>query len=197
MSVRHALLGLLVQHPRNGYELRSSFEALVGGGANWDVKPAQVYTTLDRLEQAGLVEKQGGERARRGPYAVTEAGRKALREWLSRGVDARHVQDEFFVKLTVCLISGEAEPAALIQTQRVHLLRQLHDATAIRDSFDPNREMAQILLMDKAMAHLEADLRWLDITEQRLEEVKKQPPRKPRTRPRGRPRKDTGERSAP
>jgi DNA-binding PadR family transcriptional regulator len=192
MSVRYALLGLLAQQPRNGYELRSAFEALVGGGENWDVKPAQVYTTLDRLERAGFVEKKRtgkGEGSRKGAYAITEAGRASLREWFGRGVDSRHVQDEFFVKLAACMISGEADPAAVIQTQRVHLLRQLHDATAIRDSFDPHAEMAQILLLDKAMMHLEADLRWLDITEQRLDEVKKQPQRKPEVRPRGRPRK--------
>jgi DNA-binding PadR family transcriptional regulator len=192
MSVRYALLGLLAQQPRNGYELRSAFEALVGGGENWDVKPAQVYTTLERLERAGLVEKQRtGKRkgAGKGAYAVTGEGRAALREWFAEGVDSRHVQDEFFVKLAVSMASGEADPSSVIQTQRVHLLRQLHDATAIRDSFDPHAEMAQILLLDKAMMHLEADLRWLDITEQRLDEMKKQPQRRPEVRPRGRPRK--------
>lgn len=171
----------------------------MGGGENWDVKPAQVYTTLERLELAGMVERQGpaGRNvAGKGIYSVTQAGRAALKEWFAKGADSRHVQDEFFVKLAVCIASGEAEPAALIQTQRVHVLRQLHDATAVRDSFDPRTEMAQILLMDKAMMHLEADLRWLDITEQRLEEVRKQPPRRPEARPRGRPRKTDGERSS-
>ena len=37
MSVRNALPGLLLQCPRHGYELRSAFEAVVGGEANWDV----------------------------------------------------------------------------------------------------------------------------------------------------------------
>ena len=55
MSVRHAVLGLLAQRPRHGYELRAAFQALVGGEENWDVKPAQIYTTLARLEQGGLV----------------------------------------------------------------------------------------------------------------------------------------------
>jgi len=49
--------------------------------------------------------------------------------------------------------------------------------------------MAQILLQDKSIMHLEADLRWLDITEQRLEEVKGQPLPEPELRRRGRPRK--------
>ena len=46
MSVRNAILGLLADHPRHGYELRAAFEALAGGEALWSVKPAQVYTTL-------------------------------------------------------------------------------------------------------------------------------------------------------
>lgn len=57
MSVRYAILGLLAQRPRHGYELRAAFEVVVGGDANWEVKPAQIYTTLERLEEAGLVER--------------------------------------------------------------------------------------------------------------------------------------------
>ena len=49
--------------------------------------------------------------------------------------------------------------------------------------------MAQILLMDKTIMHLEADLRWLDITEMRIEVVKKQPIPEPPIKSRGRPRK--------
>ena len=55
MSVRHAILGLLAQKPRHGYELHAAFSAVVGG-ENWDVKPAQIYTTLERLEESGLVQ---------------------------------------------------------------------------------------------------------------------------------------------
>jgi hypothetical protein len=49
--------------------------------------------------------------------------------------------------------------------------------------------MAQILLLDKAIMHLEADLRWLDMIEVRLEAIKEQPLPVPEIRRRGRPRK--------
>ena len=70
MSVRFAILGLLAQKPRHGYELHAAFEVVVGGDANWEVKPAQIYMTLERLEEAGLVGREsdlgeGDEPARR------------------------------------------------------------------------------------------------------------------------------------
>ena len=192
MSIRHALLGFLAQKPRHGYDLRVTFEALVGGEI-WEVKPAQIYTTLERLEEAGLVARKSdlgeGDEPSRRIYDITATGREALREWFSAGVSIEHQRDEFFIKLMVGLTSGQAEPARLIQTQRAHIYRDLHDATTLRDSYNPRAEMAQILLVDKAIMHLEADLRWLDVIEMRLEDVKRQPMSEPEMRPRGRPRK--------
>jgi DNA-binding PadR family transcriptional regulator len=192
MSVRFAILGLLAQHPRHGYDLRASFSAVIGGDQNWDVKPAQIYTTLNRLEEAGLVtrsevQQDGGPE--RHIFDITTDGREALNEWFSNGVTPEHQRDEFFVKLMTALISGAADPTRLIQVQRAHLFRDLHEATTQRDTYDPHTEMAQILLQDKTIMHLEADLRWLDITEVRLEEIKRQPLPEPDIRPRGRPKK--------
>ena len=193
MSVRHAILGLLAQRPRHGYELHAAFEALAGGQANWQLKPAQVYTTLARLEESNLVDcasdvGEGAEPDRR-IYAITPEGVQALQEWFASGVSTGHQRDEFFVKLMVALASGETDPLRLIQSQRACLYQEMHAATRQRDGYDPRLEMAQILLVDKAIMHLEADLRWLDIVEMRLEEVKHQPLPEPELRPRGRPRK--------
>jgi len=38
--------------------------------------------------------------------------------------------------------------------------------------------------------HLEADLRWLDMVEGRLDEIRSHPPPEPEMRPRGRPKKN-------
>ncbi len=192
MSVRHAILGLLAQRPRHGYELRAAFSAVVGGDENWDVKPAQIYSTLNRLEEAGFVEQcsvgQGGGPEKR-VYAVTDAGRESLQAWFASGVPPEHQRDEFFVKLMTGLVSGEADLGQLIKIQRALLYQDLHAATNLRDGYDPRTEIAQILLLDKSIMHLEADLRWLDITEMRLDEVRRQPLPEPEVKPRGRPRK--------
>jgi len=192
LSVRNAILGLLAQKPRHGYELYAAFSAVVGE-ATWDVKPAQIYTTLERLEESGLVETKSdlgeGREPDRRIYAITHDGRDALNDWFTDGVPTEHQRDEFYVKLMIGLVSGEADPARIIQTQRARLYQELHDATTHRDMHDPHTEMAQILLIDKAIMHLEADLRWLDMIEMRLEAIKGQPFPEPEIRRRGRPKK--------
>lgn len=190
MSVRNALLGLLEQRPRHGYELHDAFEAVVGGEENWDVKPAQVYATLTRLEQGGLITEeslaQDGGPAKR-IYAVTPAGRQALREWFSTPVKTAHQRDEFFLKLVLSVATGQADPYQVIYIQRSSLYRELHALTSRRTQADPRSELAHILLLDQAIMHLEADLRWLDMIESRLDDVRRQPLPEPAARPRGRP----------
>jgi DNA-binding PadR family transcriptional regulator len=193
LSVRQAVLGLLVQRPRHGYELRAAFEALVGGEENWDVKPAQIYSTLTRLEKSGLVVEDSVEQEA-GPekriYAITPDGVETLKEWFSDDVEPEHQRDEFFIKLMVGLISGVADPFHLIQSQRTNLYQSLHDIIEQRKRCDPKRELARILLLEKAAMYLEADLRWLEMTEGRLDEIKRQPLPEPEVKPRGRPRKN-------
>jgi DNA-binding PadR family transcriptional regulator len=193
MTVRNALLGLLAQRPSHGYELRAAFEALAGGEENWEVKPAQIYTTLARLEEAGLIEetsseKEGGPEKR--VYAITHAGTEELRSWLAAGTKSEHQRDEFFLKLMIGLVTGEVEPRTMIQTQRTELYQKLHAVTTQRLRTEQRTQLAHILLLDKVVMHLEADLRWLDMIEARLDDVKKQPLPVPEPRPRGRPPKE-------
>jgi DNA-binding PadR family transcriptional regulator len=194
MSVRFALLGLLAQRPRHGYDLHSALEALVGGEDNWDVKPAQVYSTLARLEESQLVEEESVEQGS-GPekriYAITRAGQAELIAWFASGVGREHNRDEFFLKLMLALATAEADPYRLLQTQRATLYQDLHAVTAQRSRADPKSELAKIMLFDKAIMHLEADLRWLEMVEARLDEIRRQPLPQPEVKPRGRPKKES------
>jgi len=192
MSVRNAILGLLADRPRHGYELRAAFEALAGGEALWSVKPAQVYTTLSRLEEGGLVVQEGVEQDG-GPekriYSLTPEGRVELADWLGSGAPAEHHRDEFFIKLMLSLSTDVVAPYRVMQAQRNKLYQELHDLTARRNRANPRMELAQIFLLDKSIMHLEADLRWLDLIEARLDDIRRQPLPQPQVKPRGRPKK--------
>lgn len=197
MPVRHTLLGLLTQQPRYGYELHAAFLALAGGEQNWDIKPAQVYTTLNRLVEAGLVCTALGESDSaddRRVYSLTARGQAELEAWLQSGVESDHLRDAFYLKLMLAINVDGIDPQQLILTQRSLLYRELHRVTTARQAADPRSELAQILLMDKTIMHLEADLRWLDMVETRLDDMQRQPLPQPDLRPRGRPRSAIGDR---
>jgi DNA-binding PadR family transcriptional regulator len=193
MSVRYTLLGLLAQRPRHGYELHAAFEAVMGGEENWDVKPAQIYSTLARLQESGQIVEEldgaDGEGADRRVYAITEKGQIDLAAWFNTPVTREHQRDEVFAKLMLAIATEVAKPRQVLQIQRARLYQDLHALTAQRSKVDPKTDLAYILLLDSAVMHIEADLRWLDMVDARLDEIKRQPLPEPEMRPRGRPKK--------
>ena len=73
-EVRIALLLLLAEEPRNGYQLMQEIEQRSGG--RWRPSPGSVYPTLAQLEDEGLVRASDAEGQRR--FEITEAGREQL-----------------------------------------------------------------------------------------------------------------------
>jgi DNA-binding PadR family transcriptional regulator len=75
-DVRAALLVLLDEEPRNGYQLMQAIEDRSDGV--WRPSPGSVYPALQQLEDEGLVrveEREGGK-----AYALTDAGREYVEE---------------------------------------------------------------------------------------------------------------------
>jgi DNA-binding PadR family transcriptional regulator len=79
-----ALLGLLHEGSRSGYDLRKTFVSTPLG--HFSDSPGAIYPALRRLARrrwiAPVAAARGGRRRRL--FAPTEAGRRALREWLAR-----------------------------------------------------------------------------------------------------------------
>ena len=167
--LRFVLLGLLSRGRRHGYELRAAFEELFGG--TWSVNPGQVYTTLQRLERDDLVVSEVVEQELlpdRKVFSLTEAGRAELKGWLVEpAADPVRLKDELFVKVLVQGLVRVPDRLTLLFAQREHSLRSLAALTRLRSS--TSLPEATVLLLDGAILHLEADLRWLDLVEERIE----------------------------
>jgi DNA-binding PadR family transcriptional regulator len=168
--LKHTLLGLLVQEPRHGYELKNAFETMLGG--TWPLNIGQVYSTLNRLERDGLVESEVVTQELlpdRKVYSITESGREELAHWLAEPADDTiRVKDEFFVKLLVHQLVGSNGALALLWKQRQVNMRTLAQLTSLLS--DPALDGATKLLIEGAILHVEADLKWLDLCEERLKE---------------------------
>jgi DNA-binding PadR family transcriptional regulator len=73
-DIRTALLALLGEEPRNGYQLMQEIEQRSEGV--WRPSPGSVYPALQQLEDEGLVATS--EREGRRGYELTDAGRAEL-----------------------------------------------------------------------------------------------------------------------
>lgn len=190
MSVRHALLALLHQRPMHGYELGRQLALAVSPG--WQVSPGQIASTLARLKEAGLVDcdaAQGNAAPDRKVYRLTAEGEAELEAWyLAPEMRQYQVADVFYIKLLLSLLGGPVAPERVLMAQRRQLYQELHQVTELRHQADPRRDLPWVLLLDNAATRLEADLRWLEMCEGRLADLKRYQPPAPPPRRRGRPR---------
>src|SRR5262245_19351418 len=75
-DVRAAILALLREGPRNGYQIMSEIEERTGGA--WRPSPGAVYPALSQLADEGLI--AGEESDGRRTYSLTEAGRQYVEQ---------------------------------------------------------------------------------------------------------------------
>jgi DNA-binding PadR family transcriptional regulator len=165
MSLGGMVLGLLEQASGHGYDLKARHDKHFGTRR---LALPQVYATLSRLERDGAVSVAGVERSG-GPdrtvYAVTQSGIRQLESWLrAPESSAAYLQSTVFTKVVLAMLSGR-DPRAVIDVQRTAHRDQMRQLTAEKHSAPLERTLA----LDLAMFHLEADLRWLDHTEARLD----------------------------
>jgi len=109
----YVILGMLsIEQNKSGYDLRKAIESSVG--SFWGESYGQIYPTLKRLAAEGLIvpsSPASQPRQRRQEYALTEAGRACLREWLALPFHNDPPRNEFLLKL---FFGREAAPGVEI-----------------------------------------------------------------------------------
>jgi DNA-binding PadR family transcriptional regulator len=168
VSVPLTLLGLLEREPSHGYDLKRDYDAYFGRGKQLPF--GQVYATLGRLARDGKViagEAEPGDGPDRKRYAITDTGRAEVDTWLGDPIDPEpHLQTILFAKVTLALMLGKPAEAYLDRQRMAHIHR-MRELTDLKRS----GALIDVLLADHALFHLEADLRWIDLTSARLTEL--------------------------
>lgn len=166
MGLKQGLLCLLAIGDTHGYELKSELESATGD--TWQVNVGQIYTTLQRMERDGLVTHRETDDGRV-VYSLTEDGHKAGRRWMQSPVDLPVAgRDEISLKILMAIRSGIDDPRRVIERQRGTTMSLLQDYTALKAE-DDRDEIGWLLYLDRLIFSAEAELRWLDKVESRLE----------------------------
>lgn len=165
MTVPLTLLGLLKREPSHGYDLKRDYDTFFGRGR--PLPFGQVYSTLSRLARDGKVvmgEAEPGAGPERKRYVITEQGATEVQTWLSEPVEPEpHLQTVLFAKVVLALMLDRSAEKYL-DTQRAAHLQRMRELTELRRTGG----VVDALLADHALFHLEADLRWIDLTTARL-----------------------------
>jgi DNA-binding PadR family transcriptional regulator len=160
-----AILGLLDRQPSHGYDLKRDYDAYFGRGR--PLPFGQVYATLARLARDGMAivgEAEPGAGPDRKRYTITETGKSEVESWLAQPIPAEpHLQTDLFVKVVLSLMLGHPAEQYL-DTQRAAHIRRMRELTELKQQ----GTLVDTLLADHGLFHLEADLRWIDLTAARL-----------------------------
>lgn len=118
--LKYALLGFLSYQPLTGYELEGRINASTGNF--WHARLSQIYTTLKKLEEEGMVtsriEPQEGRPDRR-VYTITETGLADLHQWLAQPLmEITPQKDDLLLKLFFARPAGKNAILTLLRVQR-------------------------------------------------------------------------------
>lgn len=193
MALKHALLGLLINHPQHGYDLKREFDEKLG--AVWNLNYGQIYTTLERLTRDGLVEYSDvsqDDKPDKKVYKLTEQGRAEVGEWFVSPIknEPRTLRDELFLKM---LFIDLTEPEVILHqiqeqhsvymtymmqlTNRKYQLEQTAKRAISKADDDDQRQkhendhLISLVVLDAALFHTEADIRWLKHSAERIKEM--------------------------
>lgn len=177
MSVKYAVLGLLVQRRGYGYDLVQRFEEQVGPG--WQLNAGAIYVALDKLEQEGLVRPlpadDGTPLARRRTvrgaprviYEVTDRGAERFDDWMSAQSTMAPFREELHIKLALSRPRNLPRLIELTYEQEQTCMERIAQAADRRSTEDllasaqPWSDVASAMLREAEIAHLQATVEWL------------------------------------
>lgn len=168
MSLAHALLAALVDHPNSGYELAKRFDGSVG--FFWKASHQQIYRELAKLEAQKWIGFQAVSQDGRPDkklYHVTELGQKQLAEWIDRPCELAPLKDELLVKV----FAGRVAPTAVVlelkrhritHQERLAVYKQIEKETFIDPSQLPLEAKFPYLTLRQGIRYETEWLAWCD-----------------------------------
>jgi len=173
MSIRHLILGLLTRQPMSGYDIKRFLKSL-----SWLIDSpsfGSIYPILRALREDGLVTVEVVPRQGKPPrktYTITEAGRKALREWVDQPVALDASLKTFVMRLILATNLSHTGLIAHLQQRRSQVAAHRAALKRIAETLEGTMDSGQRLTFSYGLTLATAELAWLDST---LEQLSQQP----------------------
>jgi DNA-binding PadR family transcriptional regulator len=146
-DVRAAILALLLEGPRNGYQIMSEIDERSGGA--WRPSPGAVYPALSQLADEGLIagDESGGKRT----FRLTDAGREYVDQnpEMARGAWESRAQQEAW-QVPGLFAEAARLGSGIVQLAKAGTPGQVREAERLLER--TRREIYRILADDSAPA---------------------------------------------
>lgn len=178
-----AVMGLLSQGPRSGYDLASYAERSIANF--WSVAKSQVYRELSRLEDLGFVEATEVRQETlpdKRIYSLTKSGEAALIEWLNTPQpQPDRMRSMFLLKIFFGNLIEQDELLAMIEDHGKRAQERYNQLSAVVEQLEGDPNMAYVVATAKLGTRaLKATADWADETIEALKRVPKRKVRKGR-----------------
>jgi DNA-binding PadR family transcriptional regulator len=160
-----ALLGLISQKPRSGYDLRKFFSSTPM--ASFSDSPGTIYPALRRLERGGLIrgqiDRERGRRQRK-LFRLTPRGRVEFHRWQQCAItraDVEHGVDALILRFAF-MDEGAGRTAAFrfLKALGKELAEYVSSLREYRDCNRPLMTISGRLALESGILRYETLLRW-------------------------------------
>jgi len=145
MLAQYVILGLLMEGPKHGYEIKQIIERW--SGLFWKVSFGSLYPALHRLTENGCISIDAGsgtDTLRRKTFRLTEKGEAVLRAWLLEPAEgtgvSRNNTNEFMLKFTFFGYLTYEERDKLIACRLTKVKKKLDEMEARREKIKNSKE---------------------------------------------------------
>lgn len=160
MSLEHIILGAL-KTPQSGYDLKRWFDEVFH--FFWNADQSQIYRTINRLSEQGLVSGKAAPSAI-GPdkrvYRTTPKGGAELRRWLNDGPVPAAQRTAIYAQLIFLSGASNAEASAFLDAmkaqadQSVLALESILAADNVEDDSERTEEARRVAFFNRASVGL-------------------------------------------
>ena len=167
MSHRHLILGLLMEQPMSGYDIKKHVQTALGAVTN--ASYGTLYPALHKLLEEGAVnvrEVPQKTRPMKKVYQITGEGRQELLTWLAESTESDASEREFLIKLYLAKTLAPEQMMLLVTARRAQQEAICRSLKVDKDMADDPR---QVWMINYALSMCRAEIDWLEQIEHQID----------------------------
>ncbi|MBP2001888.1 DNA-binding PadR family transcriptional regulator [Paenibacillus shirakamiensis] len=153
MKVRHAILGLLMEEARSGYEIKQYFENRLA--YFYDPSYGTIYPTLKILEQDGFLSKttvtQEGK-PNKNVYTITDTGIQEFLDCLKSPYEPDVVRSDVLMRLFFGTYVDNSQIMEWVEDTRLQADHNVKNLLKIKELYGYRMPFPQLLSLDYGIA---------------------------------------------